>query len=139
MKVIRQTSQRGSQASKSLLRDSRQAPMTPAWSFSFDNTISESRLIRLSVYFRTAEMTGCSRKSPARDISPPMMTLSGLKILISFPILSPSCSPISSTSSMASRSSRLMALKMSSRVISSMVFSARMMDVSPAFRWSMNE
>ena len=54
VKVIRQTSQRGSQASKSLLRDSRQAPMTPAWSFSFDNTISESRLIRLSVYFRTA-------------------------------------------------------------------------------------
>ena len=66
-----------------LLLDNREAPMTFAFSFSSDNTISESLYIKFSVYLRTAEITGGNKYSPTFENSPPIITCSGLNTLIS--------------------------------------------------------
>lgn len=45
--------------SNNLLLDSRQAPTTPAFACSFDNTTAESLLTRFKEYLRMAVLMGC--------------------------------------------------------------------------------
>ena len=77
-----------------------QEPITPAFSFSLDNTIFVSLFTRLSEYFNIADLIEWMKYSPVIDSIPPTTTSSGLKMFISPAMACPSLYPIDSTTSM---------------------------------------
>ena len=109
-----------SRSPRSLLCESMQAPMAPAFSPSFENLITVSLFTMFREYFWIELLIGSSRYSLALATIPPMTTSSGLNMFISPAMARPRAVPISSMTSMASMSSSLIALRMSLRLISSL-------------------
>ena len=118
----------------------RQAPVIPARPFRLEVTILESSFMMLRENFLIPIFTGSVRLSPVTDISPPMTSISGLKMLMTPASCLPSSSAMRCSVARLSTSSFAMASRISWSDRSSFFFRtlSERMEVFPSFIFSMS-